>query len=158
MSSNLTYKDSDSEYMVDYSYLAIKDKMIVNKVFEDKMSINGINYGGNFIDEGYIWIRLEDKKGEPLLTALINYSDTLEYEGSLCEALTELHNNDLGDELIQNTNDMIIDATVVCGFADTYIGDLIAEAYEECSLINIRTVDFGMHLPSYNDLHPFYDT
>jgi hypothetical protein len=53
---------------------------------------------------------------------------------------------------------MIIDATVVCGFTDTYIGDLIVEAYEECSLINIRTVDFGMHLPSYNDLHPFYDT
>ena len=158
MSSNSTYKDSDSEYMVDYSYLAIKDKMIVNKVFEDKMSINGINYGGNFIDEGYIWLRLEDKKGEPLLTALINYSDTLEYEGSLCEALTELCNNDLGDELIQNTIDMIIDATVVCGFTDTYIGDLIVEAYEECSNISIRTVDFGMHLPSYDDLHPFYDT
>ena len=56
MSSDSTYRDSDSEYMLDYSYLAIKDKMIVNKVFEDKMSTNGINYGGNFLEQGYIWV------------------------------------------------------------------------------------------------------
>lgn len=159
MCLEMIYRNSPSEYMVDYAYLAVKDKMIVNKVFEDENSINGIYYGGHFPDEGYVWVRIEDKNSEPLLTALINYSDIEEYEGSLCQQLTSLSNEELFDELTDNIVEMIIDADIISGFSRTYIGKLIEEAFnEDGSCIFIRTVDFGMHLPSYDDLHPFYDT
>lgn len=157
MCLELTYRNSPSEYMVDYAYLAVKDKMLVNKVFEDDTVINGINYGGDFLDEGYVWIRLE-KGGEPLLTALINYSDSSEWEGSLQQSLTFLYNDDLYGELVNNVIDMMSDANIVSGFSGTYIGELITDAFNESEQIFIQTVDFGMHLPSYDDLHPFYDT
>ena len=70
MCLDLLYRNSSSEYMVDFSYLAVKDKILVNKVYESE---DEIKYSGNF--ENYLWMRLENSKGEPVLTTLINYDD-----------------------------------------------------------------------------------
>ena len=158
MCLELIYENSESKNMVSYSYLAVEDKMIINKVFEDEDSINGINYSDFFESDSFLWIRLEDESGNPLLTSLINYFDIPEYEGSLCQELTNLYNSDLYTELIDNVIEMIIDANDSLGFTTTYIGDLIAEAFEKSDSIYIRTVDFGMYLPSHDDLHPFFYT
>ena len=53
---------------------------------------------------------------------------------------------------------MLYDTLLVSGFTDTYIGKLIDEALNETQRYYIRTVDFGMHLPSELEIHPFYDT
>ena len=158
MCLELNYRNSSSNCLVDFSYLAVKDKMIVNKVFEDDDIMNGINYGG-YYPEGYLWIRFENKDKEPVLTALINYAYSEEWEGSLQQALTNISNEEeLQEETIDNIVEMFRDAIDFSGFSGTYIGELIDEAVPEIETIFYRVVDFGMHLPSYDDLHPYYDT
>ena len=163
MCLDLTYRNSRSEFLVDFSYLAIRDKMIVNKVHEDENIVNGINYGGFF--ENYLWMRLENSKGEPVLTTLINYDDIEcdfkdkeSFWKTLQGQLTHLSNEEYGDELVYNCAEMLYDTLLVSGFTDTYIGKLIDEALNETQRYYIRTVDFEMHLPSELEIHPFYDT
>lgn len=159
MCLELTYRNSPSNCLVDFSYLAVKDKMLVNKVFEDEDIMNGINYGGQYPEEGYLWIRFENKEGEPVCTALINYADSEKWEGSLQQALTNISNEEeLQVQAIDNIMEMFDDAIDFSGFTGTYIGEIINEAVPEINTIFYRVVDFGMHLPSYDDLHPYYDT
>ena len=49
MCLDLVYRNSRTEFLVDFSYLAIQDKMLINKVHEDENEMNGINYGGLFL-------------------------------------------------------------------------------------------------------------
>ncbi len=58
MCLDLVYRNSRTEYLVDFSYLAINDKMLINKVFEDENGMNGVNYGGLF--DSYLWLKMED--------------------------------------------------------------------------------------------------
>lgn len=160
MCLDLLYRNSSSEYMVDFSYLAVKDKILVNKVYESE---DEIKYSGNF--ENYLWMRLENSKGEPVLTTLINYDDIEcdfkdkeSFWKTLQGQLTHLSNEEYGDELVYNCAEMLYDTLLVSGFTDTYIGKLIDEALNETQRYYIRTVDFGMHLPSELEIHPFYDT
>lgn len=160
MCLDLLYRNSSSEYMVDFSYLAVKDKILVNKVYESE---DEIKYSGNF--ENYLWMRLENSKGEPVLTTLINYDDIEcdfkdkeSFWKTLQRQLTHLSNEEYGDELVYNCAEMLYDTLLVSGFTDTYIGKLIDEALNETQRYYIRTVDFGMHLPSELEIHPFYDT
>lgn len=160
MCLDLLYRNSSSEYMVDFSYLAVKDKILVNKVYESE---DEIKYSGNF--ENYLWMRLENSKGEPVLTTLINYDDIEcdfkdkeSFWKTLQGQLTHLSNEEYGDELVYNCAEMLYDTRLVSGFTDTYIGKLIDEALDETQRYYIRTVDFEMHLPSELEIHPFYDT
>lgn len=160
MCLDLLYRNSSSEYMVDFSYLAVKDKILVNKVYESE---DEIKYSGNF--ENYLWMRLENSKGEPVLTTLINYDDIEcdfkdkeSFWKTLQGQLTHLSNEEYGDELVYNCAEMLYDTLLVSGFTDTYIGKLIDEALDETQRYYIRTVDFEMHLPSELEIHPFYDT
>lgn len=160
MCLDLLYRNSSSEYMVDFSYLAVKDKILVNKVYESE---DEIKYSGNF--ENYLWMRLENSKGEPVLTTLINYDDIEcdfkdkeSFWKTLQGQLTYLSNEEYGDELVYNCAEMLYDTLLVSGFTDTYISKLIDEALNETQRYYIRTVDFGMYLPSELEIHPFYDT
>lgn len=160
MCLDLTYRNSKSEFLVDFSYLAIRDKMIVNKVHEDENEINGINYGGLF--ENYLWLKLEDTTGEKILTALINYDD-IPYSNdtfwnSLQGQLTTLWNEELWDELYSNVLDMFLDSIYTTGFAGTYIGELIDAALSTPGKFYCQVTDFGMHLPDTDYIHPEFDT
>lgn len=84
MCLDLTYRNSRSEFLVDFSYLAI-----VNKVREDENIVNGINYGGFF--DNYLWMKLEDASGRTILTALWN--------------------EEMWGDLYSNVLDMFIDST-----------------------------------------------
>lgn len=72
--------------------------------------------------------------------------------------LTQLSNDEDREDLIYNCMEMFWDATGVSGFHETYIGNLIDESMAKVDRFYIRTVDFGMHLPSELEIHPFYDT
>lgn len=160
MCTELTYRNSPSEFLVDLSYLAIRDKMIVNKVYEDDTEINGINYGGLY--ENYLWFKLEDTKKNTVLTALINYDDLPFSEEtfwcSLQGQLTTLYNEELYSDLYSNVLDMFLDAVYISGFSETYIGELIDKSLSTPGRFYCRTVDFGMHLPSEDYIHPEFDT
>lgn len=162
MCLDLLYRNSKSEFLVDFSYLAIRDKMIVNKVHEDdgENSMNGVNYGGLF--ENYLWLKLEDTEGETILTALINYAD-LPYSketfpDSLQGNLTALWNEEMWDDLYSNVLDMFLDSTYTTGFNGTYIGDLIDETLSTPGKFYCQVTDFGMHLPDADYIHPEFDT
>lgn len=160
MCTELTYRNSPSEFQVDFSYLAVRDKMIINKVYEDDEEMNGINYGGLY--ENYLWFKLEDTDGDTILTVLINYNDLPYSEetfwGSLQGELTTLYNEELYSDLYSNILDMFLDAVYITGFSGTYIGELIDEALSTPGRFYCRTVDFGMHLPEADNIHPEYDT
>lgn len=160
MCLDLLYRNSKSEFLVDFSYLAIRDKMIVNKVHDDKIDISGINYGGLF--ENYLWLKLEDISGETILTALINYDDlpyTEEtFHNSLQWNLTALWNEEMWVDLYSNVLDMFLDSTYTTGFNGTYIGDLIDEALSTPGKFYCQVTDFGMHLPDAEYIHTEFDT
>lgn len=165
MCLDLIYRNSKSEFLVDFSYLAIQDKMIVNKVYEDEdetspNTMNGINYGG--IYENYLWLKLEDTNGDTILTTLINYDDLPYNEetfgGSLQGQLTALWNEELWRDLYSNVLDMFLDSIYTAGFAGTYIGELIDVSLSAPGKFYCQVVDFGMHLPSEDYIHPEFDT
>lgn len=145
MYAELTYRNSGSEFLVDFSYLAIDDKMIVNKTYNIE---DDLKEGGMF--DTYLWIRLEDQDNNPIITALINYQDDGNLQNTLC--LLE------GDELISNVMDMFEDSIASSGFYQTYIGELLNEALEEVSIFRCRPADFKITEPSEFDMHPFYDS
>jgi hypothetical protein len=145
--------------MVEFSYLAVGDKILVNRstLELDEDGTEWTNtHGGPY--KQHILIKWDDAEDKTVLTALLNYQDIDEWDGSLCWALTYLSNHDLGDELITNVIDMYIDALHNSGFCGTYIGDLLEEANQKSERFYIRTVDFQMHEPSLEDIHPGFDT
>ena len=163
MCLDLVYRNSRTEFLVDFSYLAIQDKMLINKVHEDENEMNGINYGGLF--DSYLWLKMEDLEGNTILTALINYynCDDLPYseetfKESLQGELTALWNEELWSDLYSNILDMFVDSVQVSGFWGTYIGELIDNTLSTPGRYYCQVTDFGMHLPSEDYIHPEFDT
>jgi allophanate hydrolase subunit 1 len=153
----LIYDNSQSKGMVDIAYLAIDDKMLVNKMYLDSDGVYTKTYS-HYDNE--LWLRFEskDKESNTMMTLLLTYDDTDEWDTSLMKELTNLHNEELFEELYDNEYTMIFDAIFACGFNDTYIGDMIEKSIQENAIVFSRECDFMMWLPSKNELHPLYDT
>lgn len=159
MCLELTYANSPADGLVEFAYLAVGDKIIINKS-QIETDDDGERYvethGGQY--ESHLWMQWNDNDGNIILTALLNYHDSDEYEGSLNESLVYLDNHGLGDELMSNITDMYIDAFHNAGFCGTYVGELLQDANQKTNMIYWRTVDFQMHEPSKENIHPSYDT
>lgn len=159
MCVELEYVNSDSCGLVEFAYLAVDDKIIINKSFIDTDE-DGEEYvethGGTL--HSYLWMQWNDSENNIVLTALLNYDLNDKYEGSLNEALVHMDNHGLKDELCSNITDMYIDALHNAGFCGTYVGKLLEEANQKSSMIYWRTVDFQMHEPEEGNCHPGYDT
>jgi hypothetical protein len=153
MCLELIYQNSQHAGVVDFSYLAINEKIIVNKT----------NYGdeenphGGFFNS-HLWVQWNNENSNIVITALLNYDDNNEWDNSLQKQLVDLQNNDCSKEVVDNIIDMVCDALHNSGFLGTYVGDLFDEAQTNCEMIYFRTVDFLMHEPSNEDKHPGYDT
>lgn len=159
MCLELTYANSEFNGMVEFAYLAVGDKIIVDHSTLERHEdgeewIN--THGGPF--NNHLLVKWDDAENNTVLTALLNYQDIDTWDRSLCWALTYLSNHDLGDELIANVIDMYVDALHNAGFCGTYIGDLLEEANQKASMIYVRTVDFQMHEPTAENIHPSFDT
>lgn len=148
MCLELLYENSESKFQVDFSYLAINDKIIVNKMLLVDESEEDYGFYNN-----KIFIRLESK--DDIITMLINYDDE---DDELLKSLLYLQNNDLYDELFSNIIDIITDTMVNYGFTESYIGNEIFSIIEKPLDVIVRLVDFQMNLPTENDIHPLYDT
>ena len=164
MCLELLYENSPNRGIIDFAYLAIDDKMIVNK------SYNSPNeYDNDHIEThgGYYNSHIQVKFGvgdTTIMTALLNFEDInlddfeKSWDLSLTKALTDLSNDDLSEELFDNVLTMFNDACYNAGFYGTYIGELIDSALNNTESFYCRTVDFQMHEPSNEDLHPGFDT
>lgn len=148
MCLELLYENSESKYQVDFSYLAINDKIIVNKMLIVDDSEDDYGFYNN-----KIFIRLES--AEDIMTMLINYDDE---ENELLESLLYLQNNDLFDELYSNVLDIITDTMINYGFIESSIGNEIFSIIEKPLDVIVRLVDFQMNVPEENDIHPLFDT
>lgn len=148
MCLELLYENSESKFQVDFSYLAINDKIIVNKMLLVDESEEDYGFYNN-----KIFIRLESK--DDIITMLINYDDE---DDELLKSLLYLQNNDLYDELFSNIIDIITDTMINYGFTESYIGNEIFSIIEKPLDVIVRLVDFQMNLPTENDIHPLYDT
>jgi hypothetical protein len=88
MCMELMYENSPSKGLVDIAYLAVDDKMLVNKTVENE-------WGGadnfSFFDNE-IWLKVHTGS-DKILTALITYDDTVEWETSLQKVIVDLGNN-----------------------------------------------------------------
>lgn len=158
MCMELNYENSHSKGLVDIAYLAIGDKMIVNKTFIDED--NGYEELKNFSHfdaELYIRYDSEDGNSKPM-TMLLTYDDIDNWDLSFQKQLTDMSNMDLNEELYECIFEMMLDAMTNCGFHDTCVSDLIFEAIETNPTFFQRTTDFMMHQPTNDDLHPWYDT
>ena len=159
MCLELMYENSTSRGLVDFSYLAIDDKMIV-----DKSHISPKDYDSEYVEthggffNAYLLFKLDDSDNKTILTALLNYDDLVEWEGSLQQILTNLSNDGLIEALNENIMTMFIDAMHNAGFCGTYVGDLIESALMKGHCWFCRTTDFQMHEASSDDLHPGFDT
>jgi hypothetical protein len=148
------YRNSPSEYEVDIAYLAIDDKIFVNKTFENEDGL--IDNYASYDNE--IWIQVK-KENTPRLTMLLKYYDNDDYENSLLNDFVDMYNNGFEEEVFSNIIDMFIDALHVAGFSNTYIGELVNNVMEDENItIYYRFVDFSMHLPTKDNIHPSYDT
>lgn len=158
MCLELTYENSPGAGLVEFAYLAVGDKIIINKSYlETDDGEEFVNtHGGQY--ESHLWTQWNDIDNKIVLTALLNYHDSDEYEGSLNEALVQLDNHGLSDELMSNITSMYIDAFHNAGFRGTYVGELLEEANQKANMIYWRTVDFQMHEPCKENIHPSYDT
>lgn len=153
MCLELIYQNSTHVGVVDFSYLAIGDKIIVNKTnYEDDEN----PHGGFF--NSHLWVQWNDKDSNITITALMNYDDHKEWDDSLQKQLVDLQNNGGSKEVVDNIVDMICDALFNSGFYGTYVGELFDKALSESETIYFRTVDFLMHEPTNEDKHPGYDT
>lgn len=152
MSTESKYKNSESDLLVDIVYLAVNDKVLVNKIYtSEDDELENFSYF-----DIQLWVSFHGEK-DSKMTVLLTYSDTEEYEASLQKALTDLSNEDLGEELVQNVFEMFSDALTIHGFNGTYISDLIDDFMEKHETVYIRTIDFSMHSPE-DCIHPMYDT
>lgn len=164
MCLELLYENSPNRGIVEFSYLAINDKMIINKSYESPNEDDPEyveTHGGNF--NSHILVKF-NAKDDTIMTALLNFEDIdlddfeKNWDSSLTKALTDLSNNGFDEELVDNITTMFCDAIQNAGFGGTYIGELIESANQITDNIYIRTVDFQMHVPSNDDLHPGFDT
>ena len=53
---------------------------------------------------------------------------------------------------------MCLDSTYTTGFNGTYIGELIDETLSSPGKFYCQVVDFGIHLPDADYIHPEFDT
>lgn len=148
MCLELLYENSESKYQVDFSYLAINDKIIVNKMLIVDDSEDDYGFYNN-----KIFIRLESE--EDIMTMLINYDDE---DNELLESLLYLQNNDLFDELFSNVIDIVTDTMINYGFTESYIGNEIFSIIEKPLDVIVRLVDFQMNIPEEDNIHPLFDT
>ena len=164
MCLELLYENFENRGMVDFSYLAINDKMIVDKSYyspneDDSDYIE--THGGYYNSHIQVKFYADDTT---VMTALLNFEDVdledfeLMWDKSLTKALTDLSHANLYDELLDNVMAMFNDACYNAGFYGTYIGELIDSVSEISDNFYCRTVDFQMHVPSKEDLHPGFDT
>jgi len=152
MCTDLTYRNSSSEYMVDIAYLAINKDVIINK------TTNEYGYAGNYCYfDSEIMFQLY-KDNEPTLTLLLTYKDEDDWEDALLTSLIEMNNNGVENELIDNILDMLADSMTINGFNNTIIGNLVAGAFDDFDSIHTKIVDFNMHFPTEDNIHPNYDT
>jgi hypothetical protein len=158
MCLELTYTNSEYSGLVFFSYLAVGDKIIINhsRLDEEDGEEFVQTHAGPF--ETHLWIQWCAEDNKPIMTALLSYKDEDCWEGSLCHSLTTLHNNQYYDELISNIVEMYCDAVNNAGFSGTHIGDMLEIANQGTSTIHWRTVDFQMHEPTPDNVHPYYDT
>lgn len=152
MSTESKYKNSESDCLVDIAYLAVNDKVLVNKTYTNED--NELENVSHF--DTQLWVSFHGKE-DSKMTVLLTYDDTEEYDSSLQKALTDLSNEDLSEELVQNVFEMLLDALAVSGFNGTYISDLIDDFILYSETVYIRTIDFSMHSPEDN-IHPMCDT
>ena len=148
MCLELLYENSESKYQVDFSYLAINDKIIVNKMLIVDDSEDDYGFYNN-----KIFIRLES--AEDIMTMLINYDDE---DNELLESLLYLQNNDLFNELFSNVIDIVTDTMINYGFTESSIGNEIFSIIEKPLDVIVRLVDFQMNVPEENNIHPLFDT
>ena len=148
MCLELLYENSESKYQVDFSYLAINDKIIVNKMLIVDDSEDDYGFYNN-----KIFIRLES--AEDIMTMLINYDDE---DNELLESLLYLQNNDLFNELFLNVIDIVTDTMINYGFTESSIGNEIFSIIEKPLDVIVRLVDFQMNVPEENNIHPLFDT
>jgi hypothetical protein len=165
MCLELIYENSANRGMIDFSYLAIDDKMIINKSYT-KQNDNGNDYieTHSGIFNSHLLFKMDDENSKTVLTALLNYEDVEfgddfeNWNNTLAGQLTYLINNDLNQELLDNVFEMFFDAFHNAGFCNTYISNLIEDVMKKTKMYYCRTVDFQMHEPSNEDLHPGFDT
>jgi hypothetical protein len=158
MCLELTYTNSKYSGLVFFSYLAVDDKIIINhSTLEERDGEEFVQtHAGPF--DSHVWIQWCASDDKPIMTALLSYKDEDMWEGSLCHALTTLHNHQHHKELASNLNEMLYTAVNNGGFFDTYIGDMLANASQNTVTVRSRTVDFQMLEPTLEDVHPQYDT
>jgi len=151
MCMELKYRNSKNEFMVDFAYLAIDENMIINKILDDNTSDDFTLY------DNQLWFQI---KGDfNTLTALISYEDEENYDISLRKDLVDMSNQGFIAEVIDNIIDMFVDALIITGLKDGLINKLISEIFNnENNHYTYRTIDFTMHLPSEDYIHPGYDT
>jgi hypothetical protein len=137
MCMELMYENSPSKGLVDIAYLAVDDKMLVNKTIENE-------WGGadnfSFFDNE-IWLRVHTDS-DKILTALITYNDTDEWETSLQKVIVDLGNNDFHIEAIDNVLDMFLDGLGVNGLIGTQTSDLVFEVLQILLLLTIDQLIF----------------
>ena len=159
MREQFIYEDSPAKGLVEFSYLAIDDKIIVDKskIVEDEDGYKYLEtHGGQY--ESHLWSQWNDKDDKIIVTMLLNYHDSSTWSDSLNEQLVQLENRGLYDALQDNIVDMYLDAFRNAGFTGTYISQLLVNANNATETVYWRTVDFQMHEADKDNIHPGYDT
>lgn len=164
MCLELIYENSTNRGMVDFAYLAVNDKMIINKSYNSPTEFDNAyieTHSGYYNSHILVKFNADDNT---IMTALLNFEDInlddfeKSWNLSLTKALTDLSNDSLMEELFDNVITMFDDACYNAGFYKTYIGELINLALNTTDSFYCRAVDFQMHVPSNDDLHPGFDT
>lgn len=163
MCMNLLYKNSPNNGEVDIAYLAINDKMLINKTYMNDCYLENYSF---FNNEILVWGK--NKVGATIFTLLLTFNDVeFDWEDENSEwrietlqgQLTTLSNENMMDELFDNLFDMISDAIHINGITEnTYLHKLFMQAFNNVNLFYQRTVDFNMHEPTQDNIHPMYDT
>jgi len=170
MCLELSYENSANRGMVEFAYLAVNDKMLINKSYRSPTEDDAEyieTHGGPY--NSHIQVKFfSDGDTVATITALLNFEDIdlgedeeeflKSWDLSFNKVLTDLSNAGCMEELFDNIATMFNDAYHNAGFCGTYIGELIDAALNSTDIYNCRTTDFQMHVPSNDDLHPGYDT
>lgn len=153
MCIELTYMNSPSFGYTEFTYLAVGDKVIVDKSIESE---DQYNYDYSY--EGTALLKFS-KDGQTVLTALMTYPDYQDYENSVCKQLVDLQNEDMNDEVLDNLMDMFHDAAYQSGFiGKSFVWELIEKSLVDMNQVSWRLVDFETHRPENDNIHPDYDT
>ncbi len=165
-----SYENSANRGMVEFAYLAVNDKMLINKSYRSPTEDDAEyieTHGGPY--NSHIQVKFFSAGNTTAtMTALLNFEDIdlgedeeeflKSWELSFNKILTDLSNAGCHEELCDNIMAMFNDAYHNAGFCGTYIGELIDSVLNSTDTYNCRTTDFQMHEPSKDDLHPGFDT